>query len=110
MRRSNYIIILISVSIILVVWYYTENSIVQKKKSMLSDLFSYGSLDFSTTDTILIYGCTDPKGLNYNDKATNSNDSCFYVEGCCDVSATNYNASADSCDVPNNNLIMCNYK
>ena len=109
MNRSNYIVLTISILIILLVWYYTENKIVQKKKSMLSDLFSYGTLDFSTSDTTLIYGCMDADAINYNDKATNSNDSCFYVEGCCDTSATNYNASADSCNVANNNLIMCNY-
>jgi len=110
MNRSNYITLTIAILIILLVWYYTENKIVEKKKELLSDIFSYGTLDFSTSGTTTItYGCTDPDAINYNQDATQSNDSCFFVEGCCDTSATNYNASADSCNVPNNNLIMCNY-
>ena len=110
MNRSNYITLTIAILIILLVWYYTENKVVENKKSLLSDLFSYGTLDFSTTgETTIIKGCTNSEALNYNKDATSDNGSCFYVEGCCDTNATNYNASADSCDVANNNLIMCNY-
>tara|TARA_R110000751_G_scaffold12214_2_gene42101 strand:- start:1442 stop:1777 length:336 start_codon:yes stop_codon:yes gene_type:complete len=110
MNRSNYITLIIAILIILLVWYYTENKVVENKKSLLSDLFSFGTLDFSTSETKTITsGCTDPEAVNYNSDATTSNNSCFYVEGCCDIIATNYSPDADSCNVPNNDLLMCNY-
>lgn len=50
----------------------------------------------------VIYGCTDPKALNYNPKATQADGSCQYapvkVYGCTDPMALNYNPLATDND------------
>jgi len=110
MGKNTYIVIIISICLVLVVWFYTEKKIIEKKGGMNTDMFSFGSLDFSTTGTTsLLHGCSDPDALNYNSDVTHEDGSCFYVYGCCDTNATNYDASADTCDFPDNNLNACIY-
>ena len=49
-----------------------------------------------------VYGCTDPKALNYNRAATANDGSCEYapdpIYGCTDPAATNYNPNATATD------------
>jgi len=44
----------------------------------------------------IVYGCTDPTGLNYYPGANmdNPNSPCCYVLGCTDPTASNYNPLA----------------
>ena len=110
MSKSNYIVIVISICLVLVVWYYTEKKVAEKKGQMNVDMFSFGSLDFSTTGTTnILHGCSDSDALNYNSDVTHEDGSCFYVLGCCDVNATNYDPMADTCDFADNNANTCSY-
>ena len=110
MGKNTYIVIIISICLVLVVWFYTEKKIIEKKGGMNTDMFSFGSLDFSTTGTTnILNGCSDPDALNYNSDVTHEDGSCFYVYGCCDTNATNYDASADTCDFADNDLMTCDY-
>ncbi len=46
-----------------------------------------------------IYGCTDPKALNYNPEATSDSGTCEYgIKGCTDSIALNYNPAATKDD------------
>tara|TARA_R110000803_G_scaffold84831_1_gene151076 strand:- start:1561 stop:1893 length:333 start_codon:yes stop_codon:yes gene_type:complete len=110
MERSNFIVIIISICLVLVVWYYTEKKVGEIKSEMHSSMFSFGSLNFSTTGTTdILNGCSDPDALNYNSDVTHDDGSCFFVYGCCDVNATNYDPMADSCDNSENDLYTCIY-
>ena len=110
MSRSNYIVIIISICLVLVVWYYTEKKVAEKKGEINVDMFSFGSLNFSTTGTTnILHGCSDSDALNYNSDVTHDDGSCFYVLGCCDVNATNYDPMADTCDFEDNNANTCTY-
>jgi hypothetical protein len=60
---------------------------------------SYGEVEaFQTsTNSTIIYGCTDSTATNYYPLATEDNGSCEYLEdiyGCTDPTATNYNTLA----------------
>ena len=54
--------------------------------------------------TSVKYGCTDPLAVNFDSTATDSDNSCTYIEGCTNVSADNYNSNAliddGSCQFP----------
>ena len=43
--------------------------------------------------------------MNYDSTATQDSGNCIYKYGCCDINASNYDPQADSCDVPNNELL-----
>jgi len=106
MTRNNVIIMTGLILLIVVVWYFTQKGILGRKQENLE--YSFGTLNFGN-DSSYTTGCTDPNALNYNPNASSDNGLCFFQHGCCDVNATNYDALADSCNVPDNNLIMCNY-
>jgi len=97
---------------IVMVWYFTEEGILGKKQENLDDFiannYSFGSLNTSANQQV-VSGCTDPSALNYDPDATADNGLCFSVLGCCDTNASNYDPMADSCNVPNNNSLTCNY-
>ena len=60
-----------------------------------------------TTEVIKVYGCTDKKAKNYNNKATVNNGSCaYYTYGCTNKTAKNYNPKADK---DNNSCIYYKY-
>ncbi|MEJ6711277.1 MAG: hypothetical protein QNK65_03785, partial [Flavobacteriales bacterium] len=67
-----------------------------------SDLFSingYTSVDSIefTLPTATVSGCTDSTAFNFNELATESDDSCVpVVSGCADTAATNYDSSANT--------------
>lgn len=51
-------------------------------------------LELTKKDTFLVYGCTDPKAVNYFETATDNDGSCTYLEGCTDSLANNYDPRA----------------
>ena len=106
MTRGNKIILTIAILMIVMIWYYTEQGIIGKKMEALG--YSFGSLNFGGNQTFLS-GCTDPQAENYDEDASADNGLCFFNGGCCDVSASNYEPEADSCNIPKNNELMCNY-
>lgn len=106
MTKTNKLILIVAVLIVAMLWYFTEKGIIGKKKEQLE--YSYGSLNFNNPSEV-VSGCTDPSAENYEPTATWDNGMCFYEMGCCDTNATNYNPSADSCNLPNNNLLNCQY-
>jgi len=110
MSRNNIIILVVALLFILMIWYYSEQGIINLRKKNLAnvfDIYNQGSLD--TQNTEVQAGCTDPSALNYDEDATWDNGLCFYVMGCCDTNAQNYDPMADSCNIPDNNLLNCNY-
>ena len=107
MTKNNKIIFVIAILMVVMIWYYTEQGIIGKKKEKLG--YSFGSLMFGSQAEQVNSGCTDPQAENYNPDASYDNGLCFYVMGCCDPQATNYDPMADSCNIPDNNLLNCNY-
>lgn len=106
MTKGNKIILTIAILMIVMIWYFTEQGIIGKKQEALG--YSFGSILFGGDQTY-ISGCTDPQAENYNEDASTDNGLCYFHGGCCDVNAQNYDSEADSCNVPNNNLLTCNY-
>ena len=110
MKKNQLLLLILALLIVAAIWYFTKEEEADTKKKYIEDLYSYGDLNISTGNTTITTGCTDSSADNYNPKATSDNGSCFYNPGCCDIAATNYDASADSCDIPQNNFILCDYE
>tara|TARA_R100000781_G_C4016683_1_gene105591 strand:+ start:48 stop:371 length:324 start_codon:yes stop_codon:yes gene_type:complete len=106
MTKQNTFVLVIAILVIVIIWYISEQGIIGKKKELLG--YSYGTLQFGD-DVTYTRGCTDPSAENYDPDAAVDNGLCFYTMGCCDIEAQNYNPEADSCNVPNNNVLNCNY-
>ena len=109
MKGNLGMIITISILIAVVVWWYGEDLFLTKEKDkLISQQYGFGSLDPNLTGETIAPGCTDPSAMNYSKLAEQDDGSCIYKFGCCDVEATNYDPEADSCDIPDNNL-LCDY-
>ena len=109
MKKNTYITILICIIAIMLVMYLSEERTNQKALEVgNSGMYSFGSINpnFGGDQTL---GCTDQTAQNYNSLATTDDGSCLYQIGCCDVNATNYDPSSDSCNVPGNDELICNY-
>lgn len=101
---KNVIIVVISVLVVAVAFYYIEENNIAEQKLSAEELYNFGTLNIVTGDEIL--GCMDPIANNYNEDATMDMGNCmYYVVGCSDINATNYDPSANY--DPNNNL--CQY-
>ena len=77
--------------------YDVTASYLQVHPILLADGFtSVDSMEF-TLPTATVSGCTDSTAFNFNELATESDDSCVpVVSGCADTAATNYDSSANT--------------
>tara|TARA_R100001443_G_scaffold1457_2_gene5423 strand:- start:273 stop:845 length:573 start_codon:yes stop_codon:yes gene_type:complete len=108
MSKTNKMILFAALVILFLVWYLSDREIL-KQKEELSDIYSFGTLNTNPSVNWVIKGCTDPSAANYNADATSDDGTCYTIAGCCDLDATNYNPEADSCNIPQNNEILCEY-
>mgnify|MGYP003676545712 FL=1 len=109
MNKNNLIILIITVLLIAVTWYYSQSDLAKEKKKSIDELYTFGTLSAATENISWTTGCMDPDAYNYDPDATTDNNTCFYNIGCCDITATNYDSQADSCNAPNNNSLTCDY-
>ena len=105
-------LLIIAILIAIVVWWYGEDLFLTKEEEKLvgakKNVYDVGSLNPNLTGQTIATGCTDSEAYNYNPQATEDDGSCIFKIGCCDINATNYDAEADSCHLPDNN-VLCDY-
>ncbi len=92
---KNVIIIVISLLIVAVAFYYVEESVMPDDPLLqVNELYDFGTLNIANENDII--GCTDFTANNYNSDATiDSGDCVYYVIGCSDILATNYDPQAN---------------
>ena len=110
MSKTNKMILLASLVILVLVWYFTDTTLLKKRKELTgASQYGFDTLNTNPNVNWVLKGCTDPSAANYNPDATSDDGTCYTIAGCCDVHATNYNPEADSCNIPQNNETLCNY-
>lgn len=103
---------IVGIIILSVTWYLLTLDNDQELEELgINDYYDFGTIDTNPTELTIISGCTDPAAINYEATATFQGQSqCYYHQGCCDINSPNYDPMADTCDLPNNDDIYCNFE